>query len=122
MRCFAVLGPPQTGKSTLVERLAALDGAPRKPASANGLSATKFTFGGEDWCALDAPGGSESLWQAQDALLASDACILCVSPDPEAAVLAAPYLRAIEASGTPCILFVNRMDAQKGRLSDIVAA
>lgn len=122
MRCLAVLGPPQTGKSTLVDRLAALDGAGRKPASANGLSATPFTFGGEDWCALDAPGGSESLWQAQDALLASDACILCVSPDPEAAVLAAPYLRAIEASGTPCILFVNRMDEQKGRLSDIVAA
>ena len=121
MRCFTVLGPPQTGKSTLVDRLAALDGAPRKPASANGLSATQFTFGGEDWCALDAPGGSESLWQAQDALLASDACILCVSPDPEGAVLAAPYLRAIEASGTPCILFVNRMDEQRGRLSDIVA-
>jgi elongation factor G len=122
MRCFAVLGPSQTGKSTLVDRLAALEDTPRKLASPNGLSPIEFTFGNEAWCALDAPGASESLWQAQDALLASDACILCVSPDPDAAVLAAPYLKVIEASGTPCILFINHMDEQKGRLSDIIAA
>jgi elongation factor G len=122
MRCFAVLGPSQTGKSTLVDKLAALDGSSKRTAPANGLNITEFTFGGEDWCALDAPGGSENLWQAQEALLASDACILCVSPDPDAAVLAAPYLRTIDASGTPCILFVNHMDEQKGRLRDVVAS
>jgi elongation factor G len=121
MRCFAVLGPSQTGKSTLTDRLAALEGT-SKGTAANGLNTVEFTFGGEDWCGLDAPGGSESLWQAEEALLASDACILCVSPDPEAAVLAAPYLRAIDASGTPCILFINRMDEQKGRLRDVVAS
>jgi elongation factor G len=58
----------------------------------------------------------------QHALLASDACILCVNPVPEEAVLAAPYLRMIEASGTPCILFVNRMDEPRGRLRDVIAA
>lgn len=122
MRCFAVLGPSQTGKSTLVDRLASLDGAPGRTASANGLNLTHFSFMGDDWCALDAPGGSESLWQGQEALLASDAAILCVSPDPNEAVLAAPYLKVIEASETPAILFVNRMDEQKGRLRDVVAA
>ncbi|MBC2806353.1 elongation factor G, partial [Rhizobium ruizarguesonis] len=58
----------------------------------------------------------------QHALLASDACILCVSSAPEEAVLAAPYLRIVEASGTPCILFVNRMDEPRGRLRDVIAA
>jgi elongation factor G len=87
-----------------------------------GLGLTEFEFGDEAWCALDAPGPGEALAHAQDALLASDACVLCVSPAPDDAVLAAPYLRAIEASGTPCILFVNRMDEPRGRLRDAIAA
>jgi len=122
MRCFTVLGPSQTGKSTLVEKLASLEGAPKKLISPYGLGVTSFEFGGQGWCALDTPGPGEALAHAQDALLASDACVLCVSPIPEDAVLAAPHLRAIEASGTPCILFVNRMDEPRGRLRDVIAA
>jgi len=122
MRCFAVLGPSQTGKSALVAKLAALEGTPKKTVSPYGSGLTEFEFGGESWCAVDTPGTNEALAQAQDALLASDACILCVSPAPEEAVLAAPYLRAIEASGTPCLLFINRMDEPRGRLRDVIAA
>jgi elongation factor G len=122
MRCFTVLGPSQTGKSTLVEKLSSLEGTPRRSASPHGLNLTEFDFSGEEWCALDTPGPIEALTHAQDALLASDACILCVSPAAEEAVLAAPYLRVIEASGTPCIIFVNRMDEPKGRLRDVIAA
>lgn len=122
MRCFTVLGPSQTGKSMVVEKLGSLEGTPRKSNSPYGLNLTEFTFLDEAWCALDAPGGGESLAHVQNALLASDACILCVSPAPEEAVLAAPYLRIIEASGTPCILFVNRMDEPRGRLRDVIAA
>jgi len=121
MRCFTVLGPSQTGKSTIVEKLGSLEGAPRKSISPYGLNLTEFSFGNEAWCALDAPGGGEALVHAQHALLASDACILCVSPAPDEAVLAAPYLKVIEASGTPCILFVNRMDEPRGRLRDVIA-
>jgi elongation factor G len=122
MRCFTVLGPSQTGKSTIVEKLGSLEGTPRKSISPYGVNLTEFTFGNEAWCALDTPGLNEALAHAQHALLASDACILCVSPAPEEAVLAAPYLRMIEASGTPCILFVNRMDEPRGRLRDVIAA
>ncbi|CAN7444290.1 elongation factor G [Phyllobacterium sp. LjRoot231] len=122
MRCFTVLGPSQAGKSTLVEKLASLEGASKKSISPYGLGLTEFEFGNEAWCALDAPGSGEALAHAQHALLASDACILCVSPNPEEAVLAAPYLRVIEASGTPCILFVNRMDEPRGRLRDVIAS
>ncbi len=122
MRCFTILGPSQTGKSTLVEKLASLEGTPKKSVSPYGLSLTEFTFGNEAWCALDSSGSGEAIAHAQDALVASDACILCVSPVPEEAVLAAPYLRVIEASGTPCILFVNRMDEPRGRLRDVIAS
>jgi len=122
MRCFTVLGPSQTGKSTVVEKLGSLEGTPRKSSSPYGLNLTEFTFGNEAWCALDAPGPNEALAHVQHALLASDACILCVSSAPAEAVLAAPYLRMVEASGTPCILFVNRMDEPRGRLRDVIAA
>lgn len=122
MRCFAVVGPSQTGKSTLVDKLGSLEGAPRKAASPYGLNLSQFDFGGETWCAFDTPGSIEAIAHAQHALLASDACILCVSPVPEEAVLAAPYLRAIEASGTPCIIFINRMDEPRGRVRDVIAA
>ncbi len=122
MRCFTVLGPSQTGKSTLVERLGALEGAPKRSVSPYGLNLVEFEFAGEGWCALDTPGLNEALAHAQDALLASDACILCVSPTPDEAVLAAPYLRVIEASGTPCIIFINRMDEPRGRMRDVIAA
>ncbi|MBB3594004.1 elongation factor G [Rhizobium sp. BK529] len=122
MRCFTVLGPSQTGKSTVVEKLGSLEGAPRKSSSPYGLNLTEFTFRNEAWCALDAPGPNEALAHVQHALLASDACILCVSPAPEEAVLAAPHLRIIEASETPCILFVNQMDEPRGRLRDLIAA
>ena len=122
MRCFTVLGPSQTGKTTVVDKLGSLEGIPKKSSSPHGLNFTEFTFLNEPWCALDAPGAIDSLPHAQHALLASDACILCVSPVPEEAVLAAPHLRMIEASGTPCILFVNRMDEPRGRLRDVIAA
>ncbi len=122
MRCFAVVGPSQTGKSTLVEKLGALAGGAKKSASPSGLNLCTFDYGGESWCALDTPGSVEAIAHAQNALLTSDACILCVSPAPEEAVLAAPYLRVIEASGTPCIIFVNRIDEPRGRIRDVIAA
>jgi len=122
MRCFTVLGPSQTGKTTLVAKLASLEGTPRKSASPYGSSLTEFDFKDEAWCAIDTPGANEALALAQDALLVSDACILCISPTPDEAVLAAPYLRAIEASGTPCVAFINRMDEPRGRLRDVIAA
>ena len=87
MRCFTVLGPSQTGKTTVVDKLGSLEGTPKKSSSPHGLNLTEFTFLNEAWCALDAPGPIESLPHVQHALLASDACILCVSPVPEEAVL-----------------------------------
>ena len=122
MRCFTVLGPSHTGKSTLAEKLGSLEGTPRKSVTPQGLGIVEFDFLGESWCALDAPGSIEALAQTQAALTASDACILCVSPNPDEAVLAAPYLRVVEASGTPCVVFINRIDEPKGRIRDIIAA
>ncbi|MEO1329682.1 MAG: elongation factor G [Pseudomonadota bacterium] len=122
MRCFCVLGPSQSGKTTLIDRLASLEDEPARSVIGGGLELARFRFGEEDWGAIDCPGSIETLPQTRQALLAADAAIVCVKPDPEAAALAAPFLRLAEASGTPSILFVNRIDEAQARVRDVVAA
>ncbi len=123
MRVFTVLGPSQSGKSTLIQGLAGLE--PQRPTALNMQDAatiTQFSFMGDDWCAIDIAGGAENLSTAGPALAASDAAVLCVGADPEGAVLAAPYFRLIEEAGIPCFLFVNRVDVAQGRMSEVIAA
>lgn len=122
MRCITVLGPSQSGKTELVRALAALDDDHPRSETAGHLTLTRFGFMGEDWCALDLSGGPEFARMGGAALLAADAAVLCVAPDPEEAVLAAPWLRAVEAAKVPAFIFVNRMDMPKGRVRDIVSA
>ena len=105
----------------MVQALAGLDGRSASE-TLEPVTITTFSFLGEDWCALDLPGGAEYAALAAGALMASDAAVLVVPPDPEAAMLAAPWLRAIEASGTPCVIFINKMDATRARLRDVVGA
>ena len=112
MRCITIMGPSQSGKTELAKQLAQLDGGePPRTETAGHLALTRFRFMDEDWCAIDMSGGPEHARMAAAPLLASDAVVLCVAPDPDEAVLAAPWLRAIEAAGTPCFIFINRIDA-----------
>ncbi len=122
MRCITIMGPSQSGKTELVRALAGLEGRPARTETAGALSLTRFGFLGDEWCAIDLAGGPEYARMAPLALMASDMAVLVLNPDPGEAVLAAPWLRAIEASGAPAMIFLNRMDAPKGRVRDIVSA
>lgn len=123
MRAFAVIGPSSSGKSTLVDGLAGLEGQRALSFRLLGdARITTFDFMGDPWAALDIPGGHDTLAQAGPALAACDAAVLCVPAEAEAAVLAAPYLRMVEATGMPTYLFINRVDTATDRISDIVAA
>lgn len=122
MKLITVLGPSHSGKSTLVAALAGLEGPPGKKLDIAGVAAVQnFKFMDEDWAAIDIAGGVENLSQAGPALAASDAAVLCVPADADAAVLSAPFLRMIEDAGLPSILFVNRIDAAANRVSEIVS-
>lgn len=122
MRVFTVLGPTQSGKTTLVEALSGLEGRSTRFDVSGVVGLHGFDFIGEPWMAIDVDGGADCLAYAGPALAVSDAAVLCVPPDPDAAVLVAPYLRLIEQAGVPCLLFINRMDNPGGRIRDIVSA
>lgn len=123
MRVFTVLGPSQSGKSTLIDGLVGLEEQRPVTLDIPGVAkVSQFGFMGDDWTAVDIAGGAENLSTAGPALAASDAAVLCVGADPDAAVLAAPYFRLIEEAGVPCFLFVNKVDAASGRISEVVSA
>ncbi|HUF88198.1 MAG TPA: elongation factor G [Thermohalobaculum sp.] len=121
-RCIAVLGPSGSGKSTLVDRLAGLEGGHPQPPTPSETRIAHFSFLGDDWTALDCPGSLEFQQQAIDALMVADAAVICVSPQPDHAVLAAPYIRLAEAAGVPHFLLVNRIDEAQAPARDMVAA
>ena len=121
-RCIAVLGPPHVGKTTLVDALAGLDGGRPVPDTPTETRVVPFEYLSEAWTALDTPGSAEFLHESRDALLAADVAVVVAPPDPDAAPLVAPALRAVEAAGTPCLLFVNKADQPRGRLREILAA
>ncbi|TLP61435.1 elongation factor G [Parasedimentitalea maritima] len=121
MRVFTILGPSQSGKSTLAAASAALEGTAGKRQDVAQVAALQpFQFMKEDWAAIDVAGGPENLSQAGPALAASDAAVLVVPADAEAAVLSAPYIRLIEEAGIPAFLFINRMDVAPHRVARIV--
>ncbi|MCB1516010.1 MAG: elongation factor G [Hyphomicrobiaceae bacterium] len=123
MRVVTILGPSQAGKSTLTAALAALEGGrPQRLALHADTAVTRFDFMGEPWAILDCPGSADALPLIPTALAASDAAILCVPAEADAAVLAAPYLRMLEAAALPTYLFINKIDAAADRMSDITAA
>jgi len=122
MRVFCVIGPTHSGKSTLVEALGGLDGRDRRFDISGVVTLHSFDYLDEPWAAIDVDGGGDALAYVGPALAASDAAVLCLPPDPDAAQLAAPYLRLVEEAGIPCILFINRMDTPAARVRDIVAA
>jgi len=121
-KCIAVLGAQGIGKSALADGLCALEGAKPPEPSAHETRIGAFSFLGEDWTVLDCPGSLEFIQQSMDALLAADIAVVCVSPNPEHAVLAAPFIRLAERAGAPVVLFINRVDEAQERARDIVAA
>lgn len=123
MRAFAVIGPSQSGKTTLVSALAQLEGT--RPLSSRlfgGSGITAFEFMGDRWAALDVPGGHDNFSQVGPVLAACDAAVLCVPAEAESAVLSAPYLRLLEEAGLPTFIFMNKIDAATDRVADIVSS
>jgi elongation factor G len=140
-RVIALVGPAGAGKTSLAEALLYASGTTDRQGSvANGSSIGdssaearqrggstetnlyNFTYLGDKYGVIDAPGSIGFSADAARGLAVADVAIVVVDPDPARAALAAPALRALDELGIPHLLFVNRIDQAHGRIRDLLTA
>tara|TARA_Y100001936_G_scaffold248504_1_gene296518 strand:- start:1244 stop:3343 length:2100 start_codon:yes stop_codon:yes gene_type:complete len=128
-RCAALVGPYQSGKTTLLESLLFATGAiPRKgsvkdgssvgdsaPEARSGQRSTEISVGqteflGDDWAFVDCPGSVELAQEAYNAILAADVAVIVCEPVAERAVALAPLFRFLQAHSVPHMVYINKMD------------
>jgi elongation factor G len=81
-----------------------------------------FTYLGEKFAIVDAPGSIGFSADASRGIAAADLAIVVVDPDPARAALVAPALRMLDEQGIPHLLFVNRIDQAHGRIRELLTA
>ena len=140
-RAIALAGPAGSGKTSLAEALLYASGAisrqgtveagtsigdaspeARARRGSTELNLMHLDYLGDSFALLDAPGSVSFAADAHAALTQADMAVIVVDPDPARAALAEPLLRQITAIGLPHAIFVNKIDAAKGRIRDLLEA
>src|SRR5215204_6905942 len=128
-RCIALVGPFQSGKTTLLEAILARTGAIPKTGSVDagtsqgdaspearnhkmsvGLSAATTTFMGDSYTFIDCPGSVEFAHDMRAALPAVDAAVVVCEADEKKLPQLQIILRELEELGIPRFLFLNKID------------
>ena len=139
-RCIAVVGPFQSGKTTLLEAILARTGAiPRQGSVDAGstvgdgskesrlhkmsveVSVATTTFLGDSYTFIDCPGSVEFLHDMRAALPAVDAAVVVCEADERKLPQLSMVLREIEELGIPHLLFLNKIDKADKRVHDTLA-
>ena len=140
-RAIAIVGPAGAGKTTLCEALLHAAGAinrcgsvengttvgdgnpeARGRGSSTELNLARFTWGGDAYVLLDAPGAPGLAAETDSALAVADLALVVVPPEPDRAGLAEPLLRELDARGIPHAIFVNRIDKARASVAALLAA
>ena len=128
-RCFAIVGPFASGKTSLLEAILARTGAIDKPgAVANGgtigdsspearahsmsveINIAETTFMDEAFTFLDCPGSVEFNYESEPLVAGIDAAIVVAEPDEKKIPALQVVLRHLEERGIPRFLFLNKID------------
>src|SRR4051812_18846855 len=136
-RCIALVGPFQSGKTTLLEAILARTGAiPRQgtveagstvgdsspEARSHGmsveLSVATTTFLGDSYTFIDCPGSVEFAHDMRGALPAVDAAIVVCEADEKKIPQLQLILRELEELGIPHYLFLNKIDKADKRVRE----
>lgn len=139
-RCIALMGPFQSGKTTLLEEILARTGAITRPGSVDAGSSVgdasaearrlkmtveagvaTTTFMGDSYTFIDCPGSVEFAAAARACLPAVDAAVVVCEADPKKVPQLQVILRELEELGIPRILFLNKIDKSEARVRDTVA-
>ena len=141
LRDVAVVGPHHSGKTTLVEALLAHCGAiPRRGSVHDGTTTTDFepecighaqstcvsfaytTCGSVDLNIIDCPGFVDFFEETKQSLLAADAAIIVLDPDPTRILQTQSLLDFIESRKMPHLFVVNKMDREGADFIGTLAA
>ena len=139
-RCIALVGPFQSGKTTLLEAILARTGAIRVAGSVDagtsvgdaspearrhkmgvGLSAATTSFMGDSYTFIDCPGSIEFAHDMRAALPAVDAAIVVCEADEKKLPQLQIILREFEEMGIPRFLFLNKIDKANKRIRETLA-
>ncbi len=139
-RCIALVGPFQSGKTTLLEAILARTGAIRNAGSVDagtsvgdsspearnhkmgvGLSAATTTFMGDSYTFIDCPGSIEFAHDMRAALPAVDAAVVVCEADEKKLPQLQIILRELEDLGIPRFLFLNKIDRANKRIRETLA-
>src|SRR5438552_15512815 len=139
-RCIALVGPFQSGKTTLLEAILARTGAIKNAGSVDagtsvgdaspdarhhkmgvGLSAATTTFMGESYTFIDCPGSIEFAHDMRAALPAVDAAVVVCEADERKLPQLQIILRELEDLGIPRFLFLNKIDRASKRIRETLA-
>jgi elongation factor G len=139
-RCIALVGPFQSGKTTLLEAILARTGAiPRQGSVDAGtsvgdaskearhhkmsveLTAATTEFMGDHYTFLDCPGSIEFIHDMRAALPLVDAAVVVCELDDKKIAQLQLILRELEDQAIPHILFVNKIDKASQSVHDALS-
>jgi elongation factor G len=139
-RCIALVGPFQSGKTTLLEAILARTGAiqrqgavdagttvgdsskeARQHAMSVELSVATTSFMGESFTFVDCPGSVEFIHDMRAALPAVDAAVVVCEMDEKKVPQLQLILRELEDQKIPHFLFLNKIDKADSTIHDALA-
>lgn len=136
-RCIALVGPFQSGKTTLLEAILARTGAIQRQGSVDAgstvgdgskeardhrmgveLSVATTSFMGDSYTFVDCPGSVEFIHDMRAALPAADAAVVVCEADEKKIPQLQLVLRELEELKIPHFLFLNKIDKADKRLRE----
>src|ERR1700730_5835420 len=139
-RCIALVGPFQSGKTTLLEAILARTGAIQRQGTVDAgntvgdaskearhhkmsveISVATTNFMGDDYTFVDCPGSIEFMHEMRAALPAVDAAVVTCELDEKKVPQLQLILRELEDHKIPRFLFLNKIDKADKRIRDTVS-
>src|ERR1700726_382111 len=136
-RCIALVGPFQSGKTTLLEAILARTGLVPRAGSVDAgtsvgdastearhhkmsvtLTAATTSFMGDSYTFIDCPGSVEFAHDMRAALPAVDAAVVVCEADEKKLPQLQLVLRELEDLGIPRFLFLNKIDKADKRVRE----
>ena len=138
-RCIALVGPFQSGKTTLLEAILARTGAIQRQGTVDAgnsvgdaskeardhkmsveLSVATASFKADDYTFIDCPGSIEFVHEMRAALPAVDAAVVVCELDEKKVPQLQLILREIEAQKIPRFLFLNKIDKADATVHEVL--